>query len=268
MRRVVSIGDPLLSLQVAAASDADTYLDEVLAAQGADMASEGAVAPATFADTADGGGSWLRTLVYAPASVAEAEARAGERTRLRAEWVARTIVLTGMQDTGRAAVQTAMTARPAVRGYVRMLVPPSCARCAVLAGRVYRSATAFKRHRRCDCRHVPSAENASDWSTSPRRYFRSLSTEDQDDIFGDANAEAIRLGADISQVVNAEEGVTVVAGVRGQIVTSRSLAGQRSGLVNGATFRPLPDEIFQAADQAGWDRVETLRQLRRFGYVI
>lgn len=237
----------------------------MLAAQGVAVAPEGVVAPAAFADLADGGGSWLRKISFTVASVAEVEAPELER----ALWVARSIVLTGIQDVGRAAVQVAMQAEPGVTGYVRMLNPPSCSRCVLLAGRTYRSATAFRRHPRCDCRHIPKAEDSGDWTTSPQGYFGSLTTDEQNETFGRENAEAIRLGADISQVVNAEQGVTTVGGIRGQVVTSRSLAGAALDLERGQTaFRPLPDEIFQAAERAGWDRAEMLRQLRRFGYII
>jgi hypothetical protein len=46
--------------------------------------------------------------------------------------------------------------------------------------------------------------------------------------------------------------------------TARGLAGQR---LQGAP-RLLPDEIFRLADELGWDRAETLRQLRRFAYIL
>jgi hypothetical protein len=62
---------------------------------------------------------------------------------------------TTVQDTGRAAVSAGMIARPHVEGYVRVLTLPSCSRCAILAGRVYRWSTGFQRHPRCDCRMLP-----------------------------------------------------------------------------------------------------------------
>lgn len=55
---------------------------------------------------------------------------------------------TAISDAGRAAERTGMAVRP-IGGYVRMLTPPSCSRCAVLAGRRYSSGTAFQRHPRC-----------------------------------------------------------------------------------------------------------------------
>lgn len=265
---VQSIGDRLLSLQVLIASMADPYLNDVLDVQGADPAAEAAVDPAAFADLADGGGSWLQTLVYAPNSVRAP----GVDWRKQFDFIAQSIVKGGLNDTGRASVQSGMQARPSCEYYVRMLVGKSCARCAILAGRRYKSAVAFRRHKRCDCKHIPGPEDTDDWSTDPKDYFESLSAEDQDAVFGQGAAEAIRRGADIYQVVNAESGV-YVARAYGQDVlatttgtTARGLAGSR--LADSGLPRLLPDEIFLQAERLGWDREEILAQLRRFAYVL
>ena len=57
----------------------------------------------------------------------------------------------------------------------RVLVPPSCKRCVVLAGRIYRDLEGFKRHPKCDCQHWPvqSWEEAHDAGlvSSPREAF-------------------------------------------------------------------------------------------------
>lgn len=282
---IQKIGQRLLLLQVLAATYSDAYLNDVLDAQGADPAAEAQVNPAAFADLTDGGGSWLQALVFAPNSVRPE--RGTDWTRF--SFVANSIVKTGLRDTARAAVQSGMQARPAVRGYVRMLRGTSCARCAILAGRRYRSSVAFDRHKRCDCVHIPDTEDTGrDWTTDPKKYFRSLSSEDQDRLFTKAGAEAIRLGADLSQVVNARKGISV-ARAYGQDVlrtlegtTRRGIAGQRlqaegfsktAGLKSSRyafsrTPRLLPDEIFLQATRLAWDRAEVLRQLRRFAYIV
>ncbi len=278
---IQAVGNRLLLLQVLSASYADAYLNDVLEAQNADGSREGAVSPQAFADLTDGGGSWLQALVFAPNSVRPA----GGGDWSRFGFVANSIVKTGIGDTARAAVQSGMHARPAVSGYVRMLRGASCARCAILAGRRYRSSVAFNRHKRCDCIHVPAAEDADDWTTDPDAYFRSLSREDQDRLFTKAGAEAIRQGADMGQVVNARSGV-YVARAYGQSVlatatgtTVRGTAGKRlageglerrpgSRYRSATTPRLLPDEIFLQAERLGWDRAEVLRQLRRFAYVL
>jgi hypothetical protein len=264
---IQTTGRTLLQLQVLAATYADAYLNDVLEAQNADGTAEGKVNPNAFSDLTDGGGSWLQKMVFAPNSV-----RPNNGDWSRFAFVANSIVKTGLTDTARASVQSGMQARPAVTGYVRMLQGTSCARCAILAGRHYRSAVAFDRHPRCDCVHIPAAEDVDgDWSTDPNTYFRSLSTEDQDRLFTKAGAEAIRRGADMNQVVNARQGITV-AQAFGQTVqattvgtTRRGLAGQR---LQGRIPRLLPDEIFLQAERLGWDRAEVLRQLRRFAYIV
>jgi hypothetical protein len=166
-----------------------------------------------------------------------------------------------------------------------MLVGKSCARCAILAGRKYKSSVAFRRHKRCDCKHIPGSEAIDDWSVDPRRYFESLTAEEQVERFGEAGAEAIRLGADMSQVVNAEKGVSVVTAYGREVLrtlegtTRRGIAGQRlseegfkkqPGNRYGYAMTPrlMPDEIFLQAERLGWDREEILRQLRRFAYVL
>ena len=293
---IQKIGQRLLMLQVLAATYSDAYLNDVLDAQGADPSSEARVNPPSFADLTDGGGSWLQALVFAPNSVRPVHGT--DWTRFG--FVANSIVKTGLRDTARSAVQSGMQARPAVRGYVRMLRGTSCARCAILAGRRYRSSVAFDRHKRCDCVHIPDAEDTGDdWTTNPRTYFNSLSREDQDRLFTKAGAEAVRRGADLSQVVNARKGIETVTAYGRQVqvttegTTIRAVFGGYEVMPDGS-FRKrteselerrrgrqgtrrnryakeprlLPDEIFQLAEQFNWDRVETLRQLRRFGYVL
>jgi hypothetical protein len=282
---VQSIGERLLLLQVASASLADPYLNDVLEAQGADPEAETQIVPQNFADLADGGGSWLQLLVYAPNSVREGTSSDYWR---RFQFVANSIVKTGLDDVGRSSVQTAMQSRPAVKWYVRMLRGKTCARCAILAGRRYKSSVAFDRHRNCDCVHIPAAEDAKSWTTDPKRLFRSLTTAEQNQVFTKAGAEAIRLGADPSQVVNAHKGVWTPTAYGTQVqatlegTTKRGIAGQRLGEEGFAkttglkssryaysrTPRLMPEEIFLQADRLGWDRTEVLRQLKRFGYVL
>jgi hypothetical protein len=137
--------------QVAAARDADPYLSAVLAEMGQPDGAVGQIQPAAFAGAASDGRG-LASLLAEPlitvktglkARAAPDRALASGGTQL--EMLAQTTV----QDTGRAAVSAGMIARPHVEGYVRILVPPSCSRCVILAGRVYRYSTGFQRHPRC-----------------------------------------------------------------------------------------------------------------------
>lgn len=283
---VQAIGNRLLSIQVLTASLADPYLNDILEAQDADIESDTQLVPEAFADLTDGGGSWLQGLVYAPNSVRESGNAVESWSRF--QFVAKSIVKTGISDTARASVQSAMHARPAVNSYVRMLRGASCARCIILAGKRSKRSVAFKRHKRCDCVNVPAAEASRDWTVSPKSAFNRLATEDQDRLFGEAGAKAIRLGADPAQVVNAESGVYVARAYGQEVLatlegtTRRGIAGQRlqaegftktTGLPDSRyaysrTPRLLPDEIFLQAERLGWDRTEVLRQLQRFGYLL
>jgi hypothetical protein len=296
---VQALGNRLLVLQVTAAMYADAYLNDVLDTQDVNPTAEGRVNPGAWSDLADGGGSWLQTLVFAPNSVRAMPGLPGVEWWTRFQFVANTIVATGVRDAARGSVQAGMQARPAVTGYVRMLKGKSCARCAILAGRHYRSAIPFRRHKRCDCIHVPAAEDADDWTTDPKVYFNSLTRAEQDRLFTKASAEAIRLGANMNQVVNARSGIQTVTAYGKQVkatttgTTTRALFGgyeilpdgtlrrrtdselqRRRGSRGTRNFRYakaprlLPDEIFQLAEEFSWDRAEVLRQLRRFAYVL
>lgn len=292
---VQSIGERLLLLQVGAATYADAYLNDVLEAQGADISAEGRVNPQAWADLAEGSGSWLQGLVFAPNSVRGT----GPQAWTRFQFVAGSMVKTALGDTARSSVQAGMQARPSVNWYVRMLRGKSCSRCAVLAGRRYKSNVAFRRHKRCDCVHIPASENRPDWTTSPAAYFKSLSTEDQDRLFGKASAQAIRDSGvkqtTINQVVNARQGVETVTAYGRDIqittvgTTRRALFGGYEVLPDGTlrqrsdaelrkipgsklrrakTPRLLPDEIYRLSEEFGWDRAEVVRQLRRFAYIV
>lgn len=258
---IVTAGRTLLALQLLTATYADAYLNDVLDAQGADPQAEGRVHPRAFVDLTDGGGSWLQALVFAPNSVRPSN---GDWTRFA--FVANSIIKTGLGDTARSSVQSGMQARPAVKGYVRMLRGKSCARCAILAGRRYKSSVAFQRHKRCDCVHIPAAESVGDWTVNPKTYFRSLSTEDQDRLFTKAGAQAVRMGADMGRVINARQGVTVAQSFGQQVQATTVGTGRRP--LSDVRPRLLPDEIFLQAERRGWDRLEVLRQLQRFGYII
>ena len=298
---IARIGPQLLAIQVAVAQLADPYLTDVLEAQDADPSAVAAVNPEAWRDYTDGGGSWLLNLVYSIGSLP----RAGVANDLLEQMVshlASSIVLTGLQDTGRSSVQAGMQARTSVDAYTRALNPPSCARCVLLAGRVYHRAAAFRRHPRCDCRSIPSPEDvAEDWTTNPVTYFKSLSHDEQDRVFTAAGAEAIRLGGvkqvAMNQIVNARSGITTVGAFGRELrvtttgTTKRAVFGGYEVLEDGSlrrrtefvrrrgrhgirTFkyttqpRLLPDQIFQLSEEFGWNRAEVLRQFRRYAYLL
>lgn len=78
--------------------------------------------------------------------------------------------------------------------------------------------------------HVPAGEDtADDIRTDPRKWFDSLSEAEQNRQFTVAGAQAIRDGANISQVVNARRGAygLTPAGARITAAEARALRGGR-----------------------------------------
>jgi hypothetical protein len=125
----------------------------------------------------------------------------------------------------------------------------------------------------CDCRHVPcAAAGAEDLTTSPFTYFKSLSEQDQDRLFGAANARAIRDGADPAQVVNATSrpGAMFTAdnGRRytREGTTRRGLFGQSDVRQRQPrVLRPTPLQIYR---DAKGDQAEAIRMLKRWRYLL
>lgn len=196
-----------------------------------------------------------------------------------------TLVSNEVQQAGSNATQVGITAMPSLRGYVRMLQTPSCPRCVILAGRVYKWSDGFQRHPRCDCVHVPYAEaaNVSDVRTDPKGYFDSLSVDEQDRTFGKANAQAIRDGADMNQVVNISRrgslySFDVADGTRLQATIEGTTIRQgRAGRLLGLPSGPIPEAFERAGvarltprsiyTLAGDDRALAQQLLSRYGYV-
>lgn len=227
----------LIAAQIAAAQQADDYVSAALAEQGDSPPADGVVSAAALAGMASDGRP-LDTLLQAPTFAARRALAVGANfaTALATgQATLRMILHTQVSDAGRAADQLAIAARPDT-GYVRMLNPPSCSRCALLAGKFYRYNRGFHRHPHCDCIHVPSRNERSARSegllSDPREYFASLSRGEQDKVFTKAGAEAIRLGADLSQVVNARRGASGLAPASGRL-TAAEVRILRGGLERG-----------------------------------
>jgi hypothetical protein len=279
--------------QLAAAAAADDYLDRVLVAQGLDTAAVGRLAPRALAGVASDGRR-LDTLLAQPLIATKTLIGSGvpvERAMATGQAGLELIATTQVADAGRVADQVAVTARPAATGYVRMVVGRSCARCIMLAGRVYRWNRGFARHPGDDCVHIPTAEAlADDIRIDPVAVFEAMTEVEQNRVFGRANAQAIRDGADLASVVNARrgmyvagrrvratrEGVTVrglfggyeVDPVSGQLRRRPAsdlirLPGQR--VRSTPTMRLMPEQIYL---EAGDDRSEALRLLRLHGYLL
>lgn len=266
-------------LQLDAATRGAGYGGNTLADQGLYEAPEAWVDPSSLAGVSSRGAS-LGAALYSAIPHTKDLIAGGmpERVALaRGREVLQMSAATQVADAGRTAAGLDTFARPRV-GYVRMLNPPSCSRCSVLAGRFYRNNEGFQRHPRCDCVHVPTTRTEAAESEGlvhdPYAYFESLSESAQDKTFGKAQAQAIRDGADLFQVVNARRGMSY-AGVssdgtrRGQKVVSdftREGTSKRAlwGGVNRGGQRLTPDAIYAK----GLPREATLDLLAKHGYLL
>jgi hypothetical protein len=247
------------------------YVTDALAAQGEYVAPEAFLNPAAFAGTAADGRP-LNTLLYSPVTTVKQQLAEGATmaSALTAGRGALDMLLrVTVADAGRVASGVNVATRQSV-GYVRMLNPPSCPRCSVLAGRFYRWNAGFLRHPKCDCVHVPSkgaeAAKSEGLIHDPYEYFHSLSEQEQNEKYTKAGARAIRDGGDIFQVVNSQRGMSY-AGIskdgtrRGQRATGFTKEGTTRRGNFGRKNRLTPEAIYQ---QAG-SREEALRSSNTTG---
>lgn len=153
------------------------------------------------------------------------------------------IVASLVQDAGRAAEQVAVTVRANI-GYVRFLSPPSCSRCAILAGRVYRYSEGFLRHPGCDCIHVPTTV------ANPAFVHDPVDQARQGLVTGlsKADRKALEDGADMARVVNVKSRRAGLSGPDGALI--------RAG-------RPTPAGIYAAATS----REDAIERLIAAGYI-
>ena len=249
-------------VQDSAAALGASYGGATLAAQGLYEAPQHFVNPQAFAGFAADGRS-LSGLLYAAVphtkgliaggmDVRDAVRKGGAFLSMATQ--------TTIADTGRAAAGVDTAARKNV-GYVRMLNPPSCSRCSILAGRFYRWNNGFNRHPKCDCVHVQTTAAAAAETEGlihdPYEYFRSLPAAEQDRTYGKAEAQAIRDGSDIFQVVNANRGVKP-----GGLVTTEGTTRRGNFGRNGPRLTP------EAIYSKGLSRADTLAELERYGYIL
>lgn len=185
------------------------------------------------------------------------------------------IVKTQIHDAARVAEGTKIAADKQWKGYVRMIEPSACSRCILLAGRRYRWNAGFLRHPRCRCVHIPtSVEAPSVQAASPRELFDAMSRSEQDRAFTKAGAEAIRLGADVSRVVNARAGMRVTQLPSGRLVKEAINYRGQTGLYTTRSgtgtprkrgeIRLMPESILAYANG---NRDEAIRLLRLHGYI-
>ncbi|MFE7954386.1 hypothetical protein [Streptomyces sp. NPDC057413] len=293
--------------QLASAAGADDYVDEVVEAEGADSDRVGRVRPAAFAGlAADGRG--LDSLMYLSVITTKQGIGGGlstDEALMRGLRQALQLSSSEVMQAGRSAVGSSMAGQRTIQGYVRVVQPPACSRCIILAGKEFGWNKGFQRHPRCDCIHLPTTlvarrqnrgrVDADSFSPTtrpgsgragfldPRAYFDGLSRAEQDRVFGQAGARAIREGADLGQVVNARRGMYTATAYGRRVAATREGATRRGSFyrlerrraidrgqvpASGRGFRLrtprlMPEQIFELAES----REEAIAMLRRFGYL-
>lgn len=159
------------------------------------------------------------------------------------DWQFDRLVESMVQDAGRVAQSVSVAVRPRI-GFVRFLNPPSCARCAVLAGRVYRYSQGFDRHPGCDCTMLPTTIANDQFVHDPADLV------EQGLVTGlsKADRKALADGADLGQIVN---------------VRLRKAGLSKSGRVISRRGRPTPESIYRANPT----REEAVAALKAAGYL-
>lgn len=278
--------------QLASAGLADEYVDEVADAEGGDPERAGRVRPSAFSGLAADGRS-LDSLMYLSVITTKQGIGGGltaDDAMTRGLRQALMLSTSEVAQAGRGAVGSSMAGKRTIQGYVRVVQPPACSRCVILAGVEYGWNKGFQRHPHCDCVHLPTTLIARNQHLDrggfidPNAYFSRLSRAEQDRVFTAAGARAIREGADMGQVVNARRGMytadaygrrlsatregTTTRGHYYRQERARDIARGRVPANIGRQYRLmsprlLPEQIFELAGS----RDEAIAMLRRFGYL-
>ena len=265
------------ALQTRAASDAIDSSTLMLAEQDDYVRPDGIANPMAFGTGFAPSGIDLesyfsipvtRTLQAIKSGVGESDAMQIGRATLRQ------MSTQALEDTSVSAMGVSITQRAGV-GYVRVESPDCCPRCAILAGKYFRHSQNFLRHPKCHgttipCKGRDKAEKQG-WITDPMDRFNRMSEAEQDRVFGHADAQAIRDGADIYQVVNAHRGMRPV--VRGNISMTTSEGTSRYGwsrMIRKYEYgqkqrrRLTPEGIYSF----NLPREQTIELLKREGYIL
>ena len=271
----------LITGQRLAASGAESYAAEAAASAGLADLAMGTIQAAGFAGAAADGRSLLSLLFQPVINTLDAIGKGAKPDDAMALGAAKLEMITRSEiaDAGRTADQVAMTARPNVDGYIRVVIGDTCSRCIILAGRWYPISEWFERHPLCDCVMLPAkqAESAG-LVQDPVAIYDGLTTKQRTEAgWNKAEQEAIDEGADINQVTNARRGVYTAGGR--QYTTEGTT---RSGLFGGYDVDPetgklkrrpkgakrkprlTPEQIYSDAR----DRDEAIRLLQENGYLL
>lgn len=134
--------------QLASVWDTDDYVDSIAVAEGAGLDRVGRINPSAFVGLAADGRD-LDSLMYLPIITTKQSIAAGMNDS--------DAMLTGLQQAirlsssevmqaGRGAAGVSLVGQRTIQGYVRVVSPPACSRCVVLAGKEYGWNRGFQRH--------------------------------------------------------------------------------------------------------------------------
>lgn len=277
-----TILDAVVAGQLAVAAGAQRYVNATAAsrqiARGGVAAVAGLLRPAAFTGIASDGRP-LASLLFLPGLTVALRRAAGasdEDAMAAGLFQMGRIVATQIADADRGSVQVAMAANPRTRIYARVVHLPACGRCIVLAGKQYSYSEGFRRHPNCDCTIEPVTLEQWHAMPGPMDLFNSMDEKQQNKAFTIDGAKAIRMGADLGQVVNARRGMetptdrTTTEGMSVRSWYAHRLRAAGGGVERGTgrysrvtTERLTPQAIFDSTD----DRDEQLALLRRYAYL-
>lgn len=235
--------------QEGAAADGLGYFDAALAEQGiAPQAPR--VAPAAFAGSAYSLDGMVLGDLSALTYGAVVRARSAQATSLAeridvgSRWLG-TVTQTQLAHAGRASMSVAMTADTQT-GWTRTVNPPCCRFCAVRAGTFHTWKYTFWQHPGCDCTRTPTTldrlgETATDIGPDDVTYLT------------DAQRQALREGADLGRVINADRGIS-----EDRMTTTAQISRRNRGRT-----RLTPDGIYAVSAT----RDEAIQRLREHGYL-
>lgn len=260
-----AIRGPLVAVtsaaQLAAATAAAGYVPAVLAEQGIDATPEAVMRPQAFAGVAFDGRS-LSTLLEG--AVRESKRYVGlgldggDALALGKRWLEGALQ-TIVSDAARDAAAVATAVRPQVTSWVRMVNPPCCSRCAVLAGAVYKWNRPCPRHPRCDCFTIPTTvAKGTPLLTDARELFRQGQITD----LTPAQAQRITDGADLVKVLNESRDAW-----RTRMAVERKTAQTRTGSWGTNTPTPLPPGGIQDFLSHLTSRMDAINEMKRHGLV-
>lgn len=241
---ITTIAGVVATYQAASAQMAQTAVAQSLAQQAINEAAEALLNMAAFTTSAQVFEGMVnavqdrRDLRFAVVD------RATERTQAQYDAEFQRLVASLVQDAGRAAESVATAVRKDV-AHVRLLTPPSCSRCVILAGRVYRYSDGFLRHPNCDCIMVPTHIETS-LVVDPEALIRA------GQVTGLSKADlraVVEHGADLNQVVN---------------VRRLTASMQQCGRVLARRGRLTPEGIYAKART----RDEAVELLAAAGYLL